>query len=173
MARATASLTIWTCISFLMQLVAANVEKVVFLGPPSTIIPDEQPNLDQLDLLHLSPSNFSIRTHVLATFPTPASPRGQETWLLLDGLEEGRRYEVRICWIATVGDFTSFLSLFTQPTAPLSHIYSSDRLCSKTRATLRNTCQSSTTYQLTLCISNRPNSCFTPTPSSPSSVRLH
>jgi hypothetical protein len=58
---------------------------------------------------------------------------------LLDGLDEGRRYEVRVCWIATVGGLPSPITLFAQSTAPLCQ-YSYDRLCSETQATLRNTC---------------------------------
>lgn len=81
-----------------------NVEKTIFIAPPSISIPSSRPNLKDLYLDVLSPplSQLSLRRQVPASFPTPTDPRGNETWLLLEGLEEGRRYEVRICWVATV-----------------------------------------------------------------------
>lgn len=81
-----------------------NVEKTIFLAPPSISIPSGHPNLKDLylDVLFAPLSWLSLRRQVPASFPTPNDPRGNETWLLLEGLEEGRRYEVRICWVATV-----------------------------------------------------------------------
>lgn len=81
-----------------------NVEKTIFLGPASISIPSGHPNLKDLYLDVLSPplSRLSLRRQIPASFPTPTDPRGNETWLLLEGLEGGRRYEVRICWVATV-----------------------------------------------------------------------
>ncbi|KAK3371340.1 hypothetical protein B0T24DRAFT_316406 [Lasiosphaeria ovina] len=85
-------------------LAVANTEKAIFLGPASIAVPLEHPTLDGLGLDVLSPaaaSSPSIRTHLEAQFPTASHPHGAATWLLLDGLEEGRRYEVRVCWAAT------------------------------------------------------------------------
>lgn len=81
-----------------------NVEKTIFLAPPSISIPSGHPNLNDLylDVLSAPLSQLSLRRQVPASFPTPTDPRGNETWLLLEGLQEGRRYEVRICWLATV-----------------------------------------------------------------------
>lgn len=81
-----------------------NVEKTIFLAPPSISIPSGHPNLNDLhlDVLSTPLSRLSLRRQVPASFPTLTDPRGNETWLLLEGLEEGRRYEVRICWVATV-----------------------------------------------------------------------
>ncbi|KAK0706501.1 hypothetical protein B0T26DRAFT_743740 [Lasiosphaeria miniovina] len=85
-------------------LAVANTEKAIFLGPASIAVPLEHPTLDDLGLDVLSPaaaSSPSIRTRLEAQFPTASYPHGAATWLLLDGLEEGRRYEVRVCWAAT------------------------------------------------------------------------
>jgi hypothetical protein len=86
----------------LISNVWANVEKTIFLGPPAISIPTVHPNLDDLSLIPLSPSHLSVRTRLNASFPTRGTPSGSEHWLLLDGLSPGARYEVRICWLATV-----------------------------------------------------------------------
>src|ERR1700710_10218 len=82
--------------------VAANTEKVIFLGPSTLQIPVESPTLEDLQLAALSPELWSLRTHIEAEFPTDISKHGQSTWVLLHSLQEGQRYEVRICWAATV-----------------------------------------------------------------------
>ena len=83
--------------------VLSNVEKAIFLGPPAITIPSQHPNLDDLFLIPLSSLYPSARIWLNATFPTKHEPRGTQTWILLDGLKPGARYEVRICWLATVG----------------------------------------------------------------------
>ncbi|KAK3387180.1 hypothetical protein B0H63DRAFT_151891 [Podospora didyma] len=86
-------------------LVLANVEKTIFLGPAAVNIPLAHPTLDDLNLEVLTPASpptsSSLRTRLEAQFPTASHPCGKSTWLLLDNLEPGRRYEVRICWAAT------------------------------------------------------------------------
>jgi hypothetical protein len=82
--------------------VTANVEKTIFIGPSVVKIPQQRPTLDDLHLGVLTHLNRSIRTHVAASFPTSTSAGGKVTWMLLDNLTEGQRYEVRICWAATV-----------------------------------------------------------------------
>jgi len=84
---------------------SANTEKVIFLGPNPTQIPVEHPTLEDLRLEALSPEHWSLRTHVQAEFPTDSSKYGLSSWYLLHGLKEGQRYEVRICWAATVSFF--------------------------------------------------------------------
>lgn len=81
-------------------LVAANTEKAIFLGPaPST----ETSVIGDLEIPQLAPSEHctncrAIRTRLATTF----AGEGAEHWVRIDGLDEGRRYEVRICWAATV-----------------------------------------------------------------------
>jgi hypothetical protein len=82
--------------------VNANVEKTIFLGPSPATFSNARPSLDDLHLHVLSPSNTILPTHLPVQFPTEPVPRGVESWYLLRGLDEGRRYEVRICWPATV-----------------------------------------------------------------------
>ncbi|KAF2800496.1 hypothetical protein K505DRAFT_228662 [Melanomma pulvis-pyrius CBS 109.77] len=85
--------------------VKANVEKVVFLGPSAVAlaaVANAPPSLDALRLDSLSPALGAVlATQLPVRFPSPPAPRGLESWYLLRGLEDRRRYEVRICWPAT------------------------------------------------------------------------
>lgn len=83
-------------------LASANAEKTIFLGPAPVNLPQQSPSLADLHLDVLTPDDHVLRTHLAAVFPTEERPRGAETWLLLDSLAEGQRYEVRVCWLATV-----------------------------------------------------------------------
>jgi len=49
----------------------------------------------------ITPDNPFWRRTILVQFPSEISPRGNDVWFLLDDLEPGARYEVRICWAAT------------------------------------------------------------------------
>lgn len=82
--------------------VCANVEKVIFMGPESLYIPTEHPNLEDLQLDALSPNDWSLRTYLLADFPTVDAPHGSESWFLVRNLRHSQRYELRVCWAATV-----------------------------------------------------------------------
>lgn len=95
-------LAVFVTLSLRILSVLANVEKTIFLGPEAIHIPQTHPNLDHLHLDILNPSSWGIRRRVVATFPNSTNPKGSETWVLLDGLEHDQRYEVRICWAATV-----------------------------------------------------------------------
>ncbi|KAL4890538.1 hypothetical protein BDV59DRAFT_204250 [Aspergillus ambiguus] len=95
----------------LSALVPANVEKTIFLAPPSVILPSIDPALDDLGLQRLSPNNPVLRTKLNVSFPTGSHP-GTDSWYFLENLSPGQRYEVRICWLATQP--TAFtLSTFT------------------------------------------------------------
>ena len=91
-----------TSVLCLLGGVAANVEKVIFVAPP-TINKDFYGNLEDLNLKTLSPSNPSIRLRTSVTFPNSTLEKGLQSWYLLDDLQPGRRYEVRVCWAAIVG----------------------------------------------------------------------
>lgn len=88
-------------------LVHGNVEKTIFLAPEAIQIPPQHPNLEDLNLEVLSPSKSQLRRQLPAAFPTPTNPKGLEAWFLLDRLTQHQRYEVRICWAATVSHLTS------------------------------------------------------------------
>lgn len=72
----------------------ANVEKAVFLGPPADAVIAPAAGLFLPKLTH----HGVLRT----TLNTSFAGDGAEHWVRLDGLEHGRRYEVRVCWPATV-----------------------------------------------------------------------
>lgn len=89
------------CVVTQLSTVIANVEKAIFLGPRPLHVDNVHPSLAHLKLPVLSSSNPILPTQIPVQFPTHL-PRGLESWYLLRPLEEGRRYEVRICWPATV-----------------------------------------------------------------------
>lgn len=86
----------------LIASACANTEKTIFLGPPTANIPSAHPTLEDLHVDILTPTNWEIRIHLEAQFPNISSPNGKATWLILDELTEGQRYEVRVCWAAIV-----------------------------------------------------------------------
>lgn len=90
------------CLTLGISLASANVEKTIFLGPEPVNIPNQQPSLSTLNIDTLTPEDWSLRTHLEAKFPTEEFKRGSSSWFILDNLTEGQRYEVRICWLATV-----------------------------------------------------------------------
>lgn len=81
---------------------SANVEKTIFVAPSKQSIAGGRPTLGALRLQTLSPRVPAIRTHLEAVFTSKEHPRGLESWFLLDELLEGKRYEVRLCWMSTV-----------------------------------------------------------------------
>lgn len=91
-----------TCLLLGISVASANTEKTIFLGPETVNIPGHSTSLAALNIATLTPAHFSLRTHLNAVFPTASFPKGAETWLILDNLTEGQRYEVRVCWMATV-----------------------------------------------------------------------
>ena len=93
-------------LAWCILLVHGNVEKTIFLAPEAIQIPQQHPNIGDLNLEELSPSKSELRRQLPAAFPSPATPKGTEAWFLLDRLTQHQRYEVRICWAATVGPLT-------------------------------------------------------------------
>ncbi|EXJ60400.1 hypothetical protein A1O7_04552 [Cladophialophora yegresii CBS 114405] len=96
--------------AWLIHSAFANVEKTIFVAPAAEP-PPQDASIDSLLLTRLSEQHPLARTFLNASFPTADSPKGVETWFLLEGLRPQRRYEVRICWLATQP--TSFW-LYTQ-----------------------------------------------------------
>lgn len=86
---------------FWLQYVSANTEKTIFMAPDAEPPPTDA-SISNLLLTSLSERYPSVRTHLNASFPTTESPKGTESWFLLEGLRPQTRYEVRICWLATV-----------------------------------------------------------------------
>ncbi|KAF2742907.1 hypothetical protein M011DRAFT_411578 [Sporormia fimetaria CBS 119925] len=93
------------CLVTCAGTVTANVEKTIFTAPASGDVSSSSIDLVHFRLDALSSAHSFIpsarRTRLPVQFPSPQAPRGLESWYVLQDLEEGRRYEVRICWPAT------------------------------------------------------------------------
>jgi hypothetical protein len=86
----------------LASIAQANTEKTIFVAPGSISLPNVHPGLDDLCLDVLSPHNSSLHVQLPVAFATSDAPRGIQSWYLLDRLRPGQRYELRLCWVATV-----------------------------------------------------------------------
>ena len=87
------ALILFTLVS-LSACVLANTEKVVFIAPPAPLEPLEM----QRVLLTLSPSKPAARQIELQlSFEKPTVE-----FFALESLDIGRKYEVRVCWPASV-----------------------------------------------------------------------
>jgi len=74
--------------------VLANTEKVIFIAPPAPLEPLETHRA----LETLSPSKPAVRrVEVQLSFEHPT-----EEFFALESLDIGRKYEVRVCWPASV-----------------------------------------------------------------------
>lgn len=100
------ALVLLACL-FFSSRVAANVEKAVFVASSGTSADSHATDLidlDSLNLPRLTPhaDSNAWRTFLPALFPWSAGfPQGATTWILLDSLVPGQRYELRVCWAAT------------------------------------------------------------------------
>ena len=86
-------------------VVSANLEKLVFIAPkPATHESARYVDaLRFLDWERLTPTNSTLRrTFISKVLGTEEQVSALEAWILLDGLTPNQRYEVRICWSATV-----------------------------------------------------------------------
>ena len=103
------------CLGLLWRTISAraNVEKTIFLAP--SVVPTKAHySLAALNLDVLSPSKKAIRRRLPASFANLTNPQGSTTWFLLENLVSQQRYEVRVCWAATVsqGSFIDLLVVF-------------------------------------------------------------
>ena len=89
---------------FFTPLALTNVEKVVFLGPEAKDSSPAFPSFGfPLFIDTLSPARPSLRRQLHSKFPHSAPlQEPSEVWFLLLELQASKRYEVRICWPATV-----------------------------------------------------------------------
>jgi len=81
------------------QRVVANTEKVIFRAHST-----HQPPALHTSRIggSLSPASPRLHTQLAVAFPSKEQPRGTESWYLLRELIPGQRYELRVCWLATV-----------------------------------------------------------------------
>ena len=109
----------------LARFTVANVEKTIFLGPEPANIPLAKPSLADLHLHSLTSDDSSVRTNLTRIFPSEPhnTALGYSSWLILDELTEGQRYELRVCWAAIVS-----LHAMSHPVSPgiiyLNNVYS-------------------------------------------------
>nr|WNZ75805.1 hypothetical protein [Trichoderma harzianum] len=102
----------------------ANTEKVIFTAPPPASLSSLDAAIHK-DLPALGPStSWSIRTNLSRVFPLNQQDeeQGYPSWLLLDNLTPGQRYELRVCWSALEP------TAFTLDTYPLNTVRSTPAL---------------------------------------------
>lgn len=80
----------------------ANTEKTIFLAPHQSI--SASTDLATLCLPVLSPAGTVFHTHLSVPAVSKEAPheRRSGSWYILHQLNVGQRYEVRVCWAATV-----------------------------------------------------------------------
>ena len=91
----------------LLVIAYANTEKVIFTAPDALNLPDAGPALHDLQLTSLTPAKTKVRASL------PVSFEGEDSWYLLQGLHEGQRYELRVCWTASVSGLLKVLTMCT------------------------------------------------------------
>ncbi|KAM3566395.1 hypothetical protein ARSEF4850_000631 [Beauveria asiatica] len=93
-------------LALLTRDVTANADKIIFTGPEPVTYPLASPSLADLNLDVIGPASLSIRTSLSRIFHNDSDPelrgkpRGRASWLILDDLTPGQRYELRVCWAA-------------------------------------------------------------------------
>ena len=83
-------------------LVLANTEKIIFISHSHELPQTELTVLNGLQILKLDKYHTSVRHQLPVESATKKSLLRKQSWLLVEGLEEGRRYEIRVCWAAVV-----------------------------------------------------------------------
>ena len=86
-------------------LILANTEKIIFVPHSDNLSQQASTALNDLQILRLDKDHKSVRDKIPVEFATEKRPFGKQSWYLLEGLEEGRRYEIRVCWAAIVNTF--------------------------------------------------------------------
>ncbi|KAG5992833.1 hypothetical protein E4U43_003656 [Claviceps pusilla] len=87
----------------LAQVVVANVEKIIFTGPPPSTLPSSitDPVLSSLNIHTLTHDAPSVHTELDRIFASAQSGLyGQSSWVSVGNLTENQRYELRVCWSA-------------------------------------------------------------------------
>lgn len=88
-----------------VQCSLANTEKVIFTAPPTETLSELYDITEEL-FRTLTPSDPVLRLSLPVAFPTTDRPSGLDSWYRLEGLSENQRYEIRVCWAATVRMFS-------------------------------------------------------------------
>ncbi|KAL1896775.1 hypothetical protein Sste5346_004408 [Sporothrix stenoceras] len=96
--------SLWLALLVGAVIVAANTEKAIFVAGPQHPASDKALSMVTSRLPRLTPDadGNTWRTGLPAVFPwADTFPLNGTTWVLLDNLTEGQRYELRVCWAAT------------------------------------------------------------------------
>lgn len=101
---------LWLALLLGAVAVAANTEKTIFVAGEGQEKRaggrgDAFASVSSIasSLPRLTPDRNAWRTGLPAVFPWADNfPTNGTTWVLLDELTEGQRYELRVCWAATV-----------------------------------------------------------------------
>lgn len=102
--KSSQALHVLGCILAIVTPTIANADKTIFTAPALIPIPQQKPSLADLRLPALTPDASEIRTNLSRVFPSEPKDyaSGAATWVLLDNLNPGQRYEFRVCWAAIV-----------------------------------------------------------------------
>ncbi|KAF2156097.1 hypothetical protein K461DRAFT_291050 [Myriangium duriaei CBS 260.36] len=94
-------LSLLHCLLVFIATVVANTEKIIFSAPDAIELPQYGPSLAQLRIDTLSPASPQLRLFSPVIFANTSHPKGLSSWYILQNLNAGGRYEVRVCWPAT------------------------------------------------------------------------
>ncbi|KAG5913764.1 hypothetical protein E4U42_000886 [Claviceps africana] len=87
----------------LAQVAVANVEKIIFTGPPASTLPSAitARTISSLNIHTLTHDVPSIHTELKRIFAsTQSGLHGKSSWVSVQNLTENQRYEMRVCWSA-------------------------------------------------------------------------
>ncbi|KAM0238383.1 hypothetical protein ACHAP5_008668 [Fusarium lateritium] len=95
--KSSQALYVLSCILATVTPAIANAEKTIFTAPASIPIPQQKPSLADLRLPALTSDASQIRANISRVFPSEPKDyaSGAATWVLLDNLNPGQRYEFR------------------------------------------------------------------------------
>jgi hypothetical protein len=81
--------------------VSANTEKTIFLAPQPLLASSDLANLC-LPSVNQAQSTLYTQLALAAISEEQQIKRSGQSWYTLHGFNAGQRYEVRVCWAATV-----------------------------------------------------------------------
>ncbi|KAG5953797.1 hypothetical protein E4U53_002653 [Claviceps sorghi] len=87
----------------LARVATANVEKIIFTGPPPSRLPSSitAHTISSLNIHTLTHDAPSIHTELKRIFASAQSGlQGESSWVSVQNLTENQRYELRVCWSA-------------------------------------------------------------------------
>ncbi|BFZ53185.1 hypothetical protein PYCC9005_000208 [Savitreella phatthalungensis] len=101
----------WLAVTWLFGICSANTEKTIFTAPPASFTAageDNHKGRNGYNISNLTRISGASHGSGFATFrdaivfPLPIDGASHTRWYLLDELSSGRKYEVRVCWPASM-----------------------------------------------------------------------